>query len=293
MTSARRLPVVLTLVSAVLWGSSFTLVKVGLDYLDPYSFVTIRFGIAAALLVAITLARGQSGLLAGYIRDRHVFLLGMTIAASYAFQFVGQTQTTAAKAVIIVNSSAVLVAPMSYFLLKERLGPRQLASLAVGILGVYLITRGRGGAPEDVGTLRGDLLVSGSALAYGLYVVLTRMAVLRRAYSEIPMMAAVFLWSLPVFLATSIPSFARGVSVAPAAWAVIGYLAVFCSVVPFVIWTAAMKRMGALTSAIVLLSELVFGVFFAWILLGEVVSGTVLAGCAAICAAIVIVGIRP
>jgi drug/metabolite transporter (DMT)-like permease len=293
MTSARWLPVFLTVISAVLWGSSFSLVKVGLGYLDPYSFVTIRFGLAAGLLTAITLARGQLRLLASYLGDRYVFLLGMTIAASYAFQFVGQTQTTAAKAVIIVNSSAVLVAPMSYFLLKERLGPRQLASLAVGILGVYLITRGRGGTPEEAGTLRGDLIVSGSAVAYGLYVVLTRMAVLRRTYSEIPMMAAVFLWSLPVFLATSVPSFARGVSVAPAAWAVIGYLAVFCSVVPFVLWTAAMKRMGALTSAIVLLSELVFGVFFAWVLLGEVVSGTVLAGCAAICAAIVIVGIRP
>jgi drug/metabolite transporter (DMT)-like permease len=216
-----------------------------------------------------------------------------TIAASYAFQFVGQTQTTAAKAVIIVNSSAVLVAPMSYFLLRERLGPRQLASLAVGILGVYLITRGRGGTPQEVGTLRGDLIVSGSAVAYGLYVVLTRMAVLRRTYSEIPMMAAVFLWSLPVFLAGSLPWFARGVNVAPAAWAVIAYLAVFCSVVPFVLWTAAMKHIGALTSAIVLLSELVFGVFFAWLLLGEVISGTVLAGCPAICAAIVIVGIRP
>jgi drug/metabolite transporter (DMT)-like permease len=265
------------------------MVKVGLRHLDPYSFVFLRFLAATVILIGIVAARGQWGVFTAYVRDRYVVLLGVTIAASYGFQFVGQTQTTAAKAVIIVNSSAILVAPLSYFLLKEAMGPRKLVALGTGILGVYLLTRGRGGSPGEVETLAGDLLVAGSAVAYGLYIVFTKMAVTHHPYREVPLMAGVFLWSLPIFLVTSIPAFARGVEVSKNAWLIIGYLAVFCSILPFIIWTAALKRLGALTSAIVLLGELAFGVFFARVLLGEVITGSVLAGCAVIAAAIVMV----
>jgi len=292
MSPGSRGPVLMTVVSAALWGSSFTVVKVGLRYLDPYSFVLLRFGLATAVLVAIVLARGQWKVFRSYVWDRYVLLLGVTIAASYAFQFVGQTRTTASRAVIIVNSSAILVAPMSYLLLKEAMGPRKLAALAVGIFGVYLITRGRAAGGTPGSTLSGDLLVAGASIAYGLYVVFTKMTISRRAYSEVALMAAVFLWSLPIFLAIGVPALARGVVVGGSALAAIGYLAVFCSVVPFVIWTAALKHMGALTSAIVLLAELALGVLFARFVLGETISASVAAGCAAICAAIVLVGTK-
>jgi drug/metabolite transporter (DMT)-like permease len=118
------------------------------------------------------------------------------------------------------------------------------------------------------------------------------MAVTRRTLSEIPLMAGVFLWSLPAFLAISVPALAAGVEVSRNAWIAIAYLAVACSILPFVIWTAAIKRIGALTSAIVLFAELVFGVLVARIVLGEVVSGTVAIGCAVIAAAILVVGTR-
>lgn len=292
MSSPSRAAVLMTLVAAALWGSSFSVVKVGLRYLDPYSFVLLRFGLATAILVAIVLARGQWRTFRSYVWDRYVLLLGVTIAASYAFQFIGQTRTTASRAVIIVNSSAILVAPMSYLLLKEAMGRRKLIALAVGIFGVYLITRGRPAGAEAGATLAGDLLIAGASIAYGLYVVFTKMAISRRAYNEVTLMAAVFLWSLPIFLAIGVPALARGPELARGALAAIGYLAIFCSILPFVIWTAALKQMGALTSAIVLLAELVLGVLFARLFLGEIISASVAGGCAAICAAIFLVGTK-
>jgi drug/metabolite transporter (DMT)-like permease len=62
---------------------------------------------------------------------------------------------------------------------------------------------------------------------------------------------------------------------------------------PFIIWTAAIRHIGALTSAIVLLAELVFGVFIACVFLGETLSASVIGGCALISAAILIVAVRP
>lgn len=292
MNERSHVPILMTTASALLWASSFTVVKVGLRYLDPYSFVFLRFLAATVILLGVVLLRGQWHLFSQYLRDRYVLLLGITLAASYAFQFRGQTETTAAKAVIIINSSAVLVAPLSYFLLKEAIGVRKIAALAMGLVGVYLISRARGGNPAEVGSLRGDLLVAASAGAYGLYIVLTKMAVTRRTLSEVPLMASVFLWSLPIFFVLSIPSFSRGVDVSEKAWITIGYLAIFCSILPFIIWTAAIKRIGALTSAIVLLAELVLGVVVARIFLGEALAPEVIAGCAIICGGIFMVGLK-
>jgi drug/metabolite transporter (DMT)-like permease len=105
-------------------------------------------------------------------------------------------------------------------------------------------------------------------------------------------MAAVFLWSLPIFLVPSLPALLRGVQTSGETWISIGYLAIFCSIVPFIIWTAAIKRIGALTSAVVLLAELVFGVLIARIALGEALTPEVVAGCGVIAAAIFAVGVK-
>ena len=294
MTPGRRLPILMTLGSALLWASSFTVVKVGLRYLDPYSFVFLRFLVATGILVAVIAARGQWREFVACARDRYAFLLGLTLAASYGFQFVGQVFTTASNAVIIINSSTILVAPLSYLLLKEGVGPRKLAALGLGLVGVYLITGGWGGSEgsEAARTLKGDLLVAGSSVAYAFYVVISKIAVTRRAHREGPLIAAVFVWSLPVFAAMGLPVVARGIEVGGRAWGAIVYLAIFCSIMPFILWTAAIRHIGALTSAIILLAELVFGVVIACAFLGETLSAAAVTGCAMICAAIVIEGVR-
>jgi drug/metabolite transporter (DMT)-like permease len=283
----------MTAASALLWASSFSVVKVGLRHMDPYSFVLLRFLVASAILACIVVITGRTGLLARYMRDRYALLLGVTLAASFGLQFRGQTETTAAKAAMIINSSVVLIAPLSVMLLKETMGWRSILALAVGVCGVYLVTAARSGSPGETGNVRGDLLISGSSLSYALYVVFTKMAVTRRHFREVPLVAAVFIWSLPFFLAASLPSLASGLEIVRETWVATAYLAVFCSVLPFVIYTAAIKHIGALTSGIVLLAELVFGVLIAYVFLSESLSAGGWVGCALICTGIFIVGARP
>jgi drug/metabolite transporter (DMT)-like permease len=293
MTERRYLPILMTIAAALLWASSFTVVKVGLRYIDPYTFVMFRFLVATVVLLLVVLTTGKWQEFVGCFRDRYALLLGITLAASFGLQFRGQTETTAAKAAMIINSSVVLVAPLSVAFLKERMGSRKLIALVIGLVGVYLITAAKSGNAGASGSLRGDLLIAGSSLSYALYVVFTKMAVSRRSFREVPLITAVFLWSLPIYLAAGIPAFARGIEIHKHVLLATGYLAVFCSVLPFIIWTAAIKHIGALTSAIVLLAELVFGVLIAFVFLRETLPGVVVAGCALICLGILIVGTKP
>jgi drug/metabolite transporter (DMT)-like permease len=189
---------------------------------------------------------------------------------------------------MIINASVVLVAPLSVGFLKERISARKLIALLIGLVGVYLITAPSGDAGG--GTLRGDLLIAGSSLMYALYVVFIKMAMSRHDIPALPFTAAIFLWAVPIFVLVSLPVLVKGVSLHPnTLWSTL-YLGVFCTVLPFVLYTAAMKHIGALTSAIVLLAELVFGVLIAFIILGETLSTAVLTGCILICLGIIVVG---
>jgi drug/metabolite transporter (DMT)-like permease len=288
MTRRGYLPILMTVTAALLWATSFTVVKIGLRYVDPYTFVLLRFLAATAILLCVVLATGNWNAFVVSLKDKYSLLLGITLVASFGLQFRGQVETTAGKAAMIINASVVLVAPLSVGFLREKMTPRKLIALLVGLVGVFLITAPSG----DVGggTLRGDLLIAGSSLMYGLYVVFTKMAMSRHEVPALPFVTAVFLWAVPIFLLVSLPVLVKGVSLHPnTLWSTL-YLGLFCSVLPFVLYTAAMKHIGALTSAIVLLAELVFGVLIAFLILGETLSTAVFTGCILICLGIIVVG---
>lgn len=290
----RRTPhiaVLMTVLAALLWATSFSVIKVGLRHIGPYPFLLLRFAIATAVLVLAMLAARKGRLLLRYIADRYSVFLGLALAASFGFQFRAQTEIPASTAAIIINSSTLLVAPLSAFFLSERMGPRKIIALVLGITGVYFITsRSTGGGAG--GTLPGNLLISASAVSTALYIVGTKKALSERNLEEIPLITAIFVWTLPVYLVVALPALSRGFAVPGEAWLAIAYLAVFCTVTAFMLWVRAIRQIGALTSAIVLLSELVFGVLIAHIFLVEALPVPTIAGCALIGLGIIIVGVR-
>jgi drug/metabolite transporter (DMT)-like permease len=281
----------MTVLAALLWATSFSVIKVGLRHIEPYTFLFLRFLIASVLLAVFVLVAGKGRLLLRYMGERYSLVLGLALAASFGLQFRAQTEIPASTAAIIINSSTLLVAPLSAVFLHERIGTRKVAALVLGIVGVYLITaRSAGG--EAGGTWLGNVLISASAVSTALYIVLTKKALSHRRLEEFPLLAAVFLWSLPVYLALAAPALRHGVSVGREAWIATVYLAVFCTALAFMLWARAIRRIGALTSAIVLLSELVFGVLIAHIFLSEALPVPTIAGCALIGLGIVIVGVK-
>ncbi len=283
-------PIGLTLVAALLWASSFSVVKVGLRYINPYQFAFLRFLVATVVLNLLLILRGEGGLLIESLQNKYVQLLAICLTASFLLQFVGQAGTTAAKAAIIINSSVILVAPASRLMLREVIDRLKALAMFVGLIGVVLITTSKGDLQG--GSLRADLIVCCSAVSYAIYVVLTKLAVGRSQLSDRALVAGVFTWSVPLFLVSTLIS---GLTwdVSPRAWLTVAYLAVFCSVIPFILWTSAIRHIGALTSAIVLLAELVFGVLIAIVFLGETISQQVFVGCILIGAGILLVGKKP
>lgn len=291
MNGGRHIPVLMTVLAALLWASSFSVIKVGLRYIDPYTFLLLRFLIAAALMTVVVCLAGKGRLLAAHMGNKYSLVLGLALAASFTLQFRAQTEIPASTAAIIINSSTLLVAPLSAVFLSERIGTRKVSALVLGMVGVYLIT-GRSVNGGGGGTWLGNLLISASAVSTAFYIVLTKKALSQKGLDGLPLMTAVFVWSLPVYLVMALPALRNGLRTGREAWLAIIYLSIFCSALAFVLWAAAIKRIGALTSAVVLLSELVFGVLIAHMLLDEVISTPATAGCILIGLGILIVGLR-
>lgn len=267
-----------TVLSGLLWGSSFVVIKVGLREIDPYWFVTLRFATAAVIALGYVLLTGGVARLRRLLLNPLVLWLGVTNAVGFILQFKGQSFTTAGKAALFVNSSTILVAIASRFVFRERLGVLKIIAVVVGMAGVFLVTTGGRLRIAPGPELRGDLLVLGAAAIWTFFILLDKKIVAGRDVDLRALTAAM----VTVTAASSLPAalvLGGGFPAFSLSWWVIAYTAVFCTVIPFFLWTWGLKYISATASSVILLIEVVFAIALAAVALDErLAAGTLIGG---------------
>jgi drug/metabolite transporter (DMT)-like permease len=132
-------------VFVVLWASGFIGAKLGLPYAEPMTFLTVRMALVVALLGAIALiTRPRWPGPAGAI---HSAVVGLLVHGCYlGGVFVAiDRRLPAGLAALVVSLQPVLTSTLANPLLGERVMIRQWLGLGLGIVGVYLVVRGRTG----------------------------------------------------------------------------------------------------------------------------------------------------
>lgn len=131
-------------VFVLLWATGFIGAKLGLPYAEAGTFLALRFAIVALLMAPLLLVlRGQR--LGGWRQVGHVAVVGALMHGLYlggVFAAIGRGMPAGLSALIVALQpllTAALVGP----LLGERVGPRQVAGLLLGLLGVGLVLSGR------------------------------------------------------------------------------------------------------------------------------------------------------
>lgn len=159
------------LVLTLLWGTTFALVKEALQVSSPGVFLTARFGLAAAALLAAWALRRPGPL--GERFWRHGLLLGLTMLVGFALQTVALRHTTPSRSGFITGLNVLVVPLVARFFLGRRVRLAFWVGVALAVGGLVLLTRPftEGAVTEEVRF--GDLLTLLCAVAYGLQVTFT------------------------------------------------------------------------------------------------------------------------
>jgi drug/metabolite transporter (DMT)-like permease len=270
---------------AAVWGLTFTAVQRALDTAGPFSFLTVRFALAAvALGVAFprrVLRCGSRMLIVGA-------LLGVWLTAGYSLQTVGLLYTTASRSAFITGLCIVLVPGLS--LTVSRVWPRPASLLAVGLgaAGLFLLT-----SPQAGGMNLGDLLTLGCAVAFALHIVTAE----RAAPAHDPVPLAFWQIVTTAVLSGALMVVGEAPRLPLTRWTVpaLAITSVLATGVAFVVQMWAQRRTSASHVAVVFTAEPVFAAVFAWAIQGEVLGVSGLIGGGLIVAGILAaqLGMRP
>ncbi|MCL7416871.1 MAG: DMT family transporter [Halalkalicoccus sp.] len=277
--SRYRTPVLFLLLS-VFWGTAFVAIRAGLEYFPPVLFAALRYDLAAVFMLAY----------AAIVTDRPIPRTGgewglvviggvLLIAAYHALLFIGQQSVTSAMAAVVVSLSPVLTTAFArVWLPSERLTPAGLLGMALGLLGVVILSR-----PDPGNVLSADVIATGLILAAATAFALGSV-LLRRSEAELPIetlegwsmaLGAVLMHTLSVLLPSE--SFAAIEWTASAVLA-LAYLAVVSSAIGFLLYFDLLERLGPIEINLVSYVVPVVAAVAGWLLLAESIDATTIGG---------------
>ena len=271
--SNKKKAVLFTVLAGFLWGTSFPAIKIGLRYMDAYTFAFLRFLVASLAMFSVMLLTRNASF--NFKKKRLILFLGVINGVAYLLQYVGMLETPAFVSSLFVNLSVVWVALLSPLLLKEHLGSRKVAGVLVSLTGVILITTNLDFSPLGRGDFLSDLLVIGAGIIWAVFIIYNKPLV-----GESDNLVQSTTWLLFFTMIPLIPTAAFSVEkifyLPLDAWLAIVYTAILCWVIPYYIWLKGLKDISPVTSSVVLLTEIIVAVAISTVFLREgltVVSG--------------------
>lgn len=266
----------------VLWSSSWVLIRIGLDdeALEPITFAGLRYGLAAALLLAwMGRSKSARATLADVVRRRRrqLVLLGLGFyALTQGAQFVAIDHQPAATTSLVLSLTPLAVAVASSRALGEAAERRQIAGALLVVAGAATYFAG------DLGATAIGLVAAGVALASNAASALLGRHVNRGLdASPVAVTAASMTVGALVLLAVGL-AVEGWPTLSATAVLIIVWLAIVNTAVAFTLWNAALRRLSAVESAGINNTMLVQIAFLAWIFLGEAPGAAGLVGIAVV-----------
>jgi len=162
MTKKIRADIILLLITIV-WGASFPLMKMVLDFIPAFAYLSIRFFIAAAVLSLLfhksfgkmtkkTLVYGS--------------IIGLFMFGGMAFQVMGLYTTSASNSGFITGLNVVMVPVISSVLLKKKPDRASFIGVTLAFAGLFFLS---GGLKFDFNT--GDFLTFLCAICWAFQII--------------------------------------------------------------------------------------------------------------------------
>ena len=150
-------------ITTMIWGVTFVMVKGALNDAKPFMFATLRFGLSFILAI-IFVNKGifkidKRSMVAGLI-------CGSCLYVGYSFQNFGLMQTTPSKSAFVTSVSVIMVPILLVIFRLKYIKPRIWLSTFLAIVGLYILLD-----PAGKGLNVGDILTFGCALSFAAHII--------------------------------------------------------------------------------------------------------------------------
>lgn len=246
----------LLLIITVVWGVSFPLMKIMLDFMPSFAYLSLRFLLAALILALIFRSNLRHF-------SKRTLLLGIIIGvfnfAGMALQVNGLYTTTASNSGFITGLNVVIVPLISAVLLKEKPDKASVIGVFIAFTGLFLLSGGL-----NMNFNIGDFLTFLCSICWALQIIsIDRFTALEDA-SLLAIMQVGFtgVASTAIWVGTGFRSFEFNSTVIT----ILLVTAIFGTALAFGGQTIAQKNTSPTHTALIFTAEPVFAALFAMII---------------------------
>ncbi|MBD3402163.1 EamA family transporter [candidate division GN15 bacterium] len=161
------------LLCVIFWGWTFVATKVVLEHVTPVELLGLRFILGLPVLYAVIRIKR---LKFDFTRKNWIGVAigSAIITIHFLVQVTGLKYTSATNTGWIISVTPLVMAVLSYFILKEQIGARQILGIVFATVGILLlVSRGDLTSLDWLSSI-GDWLVLISAHTWALYTIATR-----------------------------------------------------------------------------------------------------------------------
>lgn len=265
--------------AALIWGTSFFIMKNALDAVPVFFLLAIRFT-AGAVLLALVCARRWKAFTPNYLWRGAV--MGGFLCLAYSVQTFGLSMTTPSKNAFLTAVYCVIVPFLTWAVVKKRPDRYNIAAALLCVTGVGLVSLN-----EQLSINTGDLLTLVCAIFYASHIVavekvspgkdITLLTVFQFAF------AGLFAW-IGGALTETFPAQAL---TDPQVFLPLAYLCVMATTVALLFQNVGQVWSDPASASVILSLESVFGVLFSVIFYGDPVTPRLLMGFVLIFVAVV------
>jgi len=275
----RKLAKPMLFAAALIWGTSFFIMKNALDNVPVFALLAIRFT-AGAILLSIVCIKKWKDFTFDYLWRGAV--VGGFLFLAYTVQTFGLSMTTPSKNAFLTSVYCVMVPFFTWLVVRRRPDKFNIAAALLCVLGVGLVSLN-----EQLSVNLGDLLTLLCAVFYASHIVAVEKLSPGKDIYLITIFqfafAALYSWigtlSTEVFPTRAITD--------PTVFLPLAYLCVMATTVALLFQNVGQIWSDPASASVILSLESVFGVLFSVICYGDEVSGKMLCGFALIFVAVV------
>ena len=263
----------LMVLTMAFWGASFVAGKIALREFPPMTLTFFRFLISTAIILPYMWLRDKVK-----VPEREdvplLFVLGILgVSGFFACMFTSLMLTSAANSSIINALNPLTSSVIAAYMIDERLTVKKVGLIFMALSRVLLtVTGGDINVLLNLSFNKGDLIMLVAMVLFSFYGVYSKRAT--RLYSPLLVTGCVFLFGLiqitPLMLLEGVLGDVLFFSYE--AWASVVFMAVFSSVLGYLIQQTTIKKVGVNKTSLFINFVPLFAIFFAYIVLRDPVT---------------------